>query len=491
MRNSGTDHPEEDILTVKPTTKDVSTSQLIEGQEIIIKCALEEITKDFFKDYTIIWHDPHVNSDENQKYIVQLEKFCEVFTFTEWEKAKDHIQSTQAACHLITSGTNGELFVNEISLNQNVTYIYVFCANKDHHSSWTQNNQKISCVETDIEKVLSQIQQNLMEWYKQASSRKLSLPAFAPIFNDSDKSQMNNLHRFLKVIPNFQNRLQAKNDFVNLSKAIYTDPKNTKLMADFEESYNKYDKEQTLRWYTQESFLYKVTNNCLRIATSDSIQYCRLLLQDIQNAIKEQYQTKSKNFNGLLYRGAYLSEEEWSSLKANLNQEIEMHGFLSVSKEKKVALKFMGIDPSQKVFVTIIVPKGQNEEEQGFAEVEEFSRFPKEKEILFNVRSRFTVLETEDEYSQNLPYRHLVLLYGAQGFRRYLADQNPTLGAPIPIQNVPCYHCKVVPEKMALISLIDPQKQIYFCLKCLDHNFAPFLCVPPTVKDKSSTVSVK
>jgi len=101
-----------------------------------------------------------------------------------------------------------------------------------------------------------------------------------------------------------------------------------------------------------------------------------------------------------------------------------MHGFLSVSKEKQVALKFMGVDPSKKVFITIIVSKGSNKEEQGFAEVEEFSQFPKEKEVLFNVRSRFTVLETEDEYvySGSSKCRHLVLFYGAQGFRQFITE---------------------------------------------------------------------
>jgi len=299
----------EDILTARTGRQDFSTAQTIQKdipesrtstEDIIIKCSLEQMIKSFFQDYVIVWHDPNVNSQENQQYVVQLKKFYDVFTFTEWQKARDFLQTTNTTCHVITSGTNGELLVKEIHGTRSAVNIYIFCGNKDYHSNWAKNYHKVSCIETDIEKVISHIQFNLLEWYKQASSLKLNLPAFAPIFNDSDKSQMNNLHRFLKVLPNFQNRLQAKNDFVNLSKTIYSDPQNTQFIADFEKSYQNYNKEQTLRWYSQESFLYKVTNNCLRIATSDSIQYCRLLLQDIQQAIKEQYQTKSKNFNGLL-----------------------------------------------------------------------------------------------------------------------------------------------------------------------------------------------
>jgi len=52
-------------------------------KEIIIKCSVEEMTKAFFKDYVIVWHDPNVKREENQQYITQLKKFCEVFTFIE------------------------------------------------------------------------------------------------------------------------------------------------------------------------------------------------------------------------------------------------------------------------------------------------------------------------------------------------------------------------------------------------------------------------
>ena len=451
-------------------------------KDIIVKLPLEEVVRDFFKDFLIVWHDPNSNSEENQDHSAQLEEFCQVLTFTEWEKARDYIQTTQAACHVITSGTNGELFVKEIFEKKNVCNIYVFCGNKEYHSTWAENYWKVVCVETRIETVLNQIQKNLVEWLKEEDALKLNLPAFAPIFNDWDKSQMNHLHLYLKMIPNFKNRAQAKDDFLSVSKRIYSRLGYMKDIEEFEQNYNQYSKEQILRWYTRPSFLFKVINNCLRIATSDSIQYCRLLLKDIERAIKEQYCGKSKGFNGLLYRGAYMSEQEWKSLKINRDKEIEMHGFLSVSKEKDVALNFMRFDQDEKVFITIIVPRGPNEEEQGFAELEDYSIYPPEKEILFNVRSRFTVLETDDEYSEELPYRHLVLLYGAQGFRKFIAEKKPIKNVSIQdISDISCSHCKEkfvrMSERICFIPIVDIRKQIYYCKKCLDYDAAPFLCI--------------
>ena len=292
--------------------ENLSTDQdQYQDEIIIIKCSLEKMIEAFFKDYEIIWHDPNVNSQENQQYMAELKKLCKVKTFTKWKEAENYIKGAKTICHVITSGTNGELFVKEIFSSQNVPNILTFCRNENHHSTWTKNyHQKVLCTETKIEDVISQIQKNLLGWHKQSSSLKLDLPAFVRIFNDWDKSQMNHLHRYLKVIPNFTNRAQAKKDFLNLSKGVYTDDENTKLIARFEQTYNKYDMEAILKWYTRQSFLYKILNNCLRIATSDSTQYCRFLLKDVEKAIKDQYQTKSKNFSGLLYRGAYLSEGE-------------------------------------------------------------------------------------------------------------------------------------------------------------------------------------
>jgi len=229
----------------------------------------------------------------------------------------------------------------------------------------------------------------------------------------------------------------------------------------------------------------------LRIATSDSIQYCRLPLKDIEQAIKDQYQAKSKSFDGLLYRGAYLSQEEWSSLKENQDKEIEMHGFLSVSKVNNVALNFMNTDPSKKVFITIIVPKGPNDEEQGFAEMEEYSQYPQEKEILFNVRSRFTVLETEDDYaySENSKCRHLVLLYGAQGFRKFISEENPVQEKLITsTEDLSCAHCNVKSGEFMFVSIADHH---YYCKACTDYGVGPFLCIPMDGVGKSYKAKIK
>ena len=69
------------------------------------------------------------------------------------------------------------------------------------------------------------------------------------------------------------------------------------------------------RWYTRTSFLFKTLTNCLKIGSSDAIQYCRLIIKDLEAAIKEQYKQKSAYFNGVLYKAASIPDDDWRDLQ--------------------------------------------------------------------------------------------------------------------------------------------------------------------------------
>ena len=72
-----------------------------------------------------------------------------------------------------------------------------------------------------------------------------------------------------------------------------------------------------------------------------------------------------------------MPQEEWIKLKDNVGKDIEIHGFLSTSKNKGIALKFMNLDRNKKALIIVIVLPCTNLEEQGFAEIKEFSKIKK------------------------------------------------------------------------------------------------------------------
>ena len=58
-----------------------------------------------------------------------------------------------------------------------------------------------------------------------------------------------------------------------------------------------------------------------------------------------------------------MSHEKWIKLKENIGKDIEMLGFLSISKKKDIVLRFMNRDKDKKALITIIILLYTNQEE--------------------------------------------------------------------------------------------------------------------------------
>lgn len=72
-----------------------------------------------------------------------------------------------------------------------------------------------------------------------------------------------------------------------------------------------------------------------------------------------------------------------------------MYGFFSTSKVRDTSISFAQEDRDKKMLITIIVPALPDYiEVMGFAEMREFSSYQDKDEVLFNIESKFTILET-------------------------------------------------------------------------------------------------
>ena len=204
-----------------------------------------------------------------------------------------------------------------------ISSVHILC---DDTEAYEDKLPKQIVLHKDFERLLQSLKKSLL---------KLDFPVFAPIFDYKGISKVNKLYYYLTGLLIFTNREQAKEDLLELAQKLFI---NQDELNDFNNTYVKYDMRTVLKWYTKDSFLHKLINSCLRISTSDSILYCRLIIRDLQTAIKDSFQQKEKKYAGPVYRGCYLSDEEWNNLKDNHGKEIEMYGFLSTSKRKDRAL---------------------------------------------------------------------------------------------------------------------------------------------------------
>ena len=403
-----------------------------EEEEVMVMCDIKEMAKQFQEEFVVIWCDPEL-STESKKILGKEFEIAETNIYRDFEDLLNKLEncdnSSELPYHLILSGkTQIERVIDRIDDFKGLLCLYIYDTPRVVDKS---HSRKVK-----IEKTLEGLVPKIREGVRTNSRLKNTLPAFATQFDDWDKSHINKVHYYLRGFVNFKNRKQAQRDFLNLAKRIYQ----SKRLIEFEQEYDKYDKEQILKWYSMQSPVYKLINNCLRIATSDSILYCRFALKDMERAIREEHQQESKRYNGLVYRGAYTSKDEFEKLERNVGKEIEMYGFLSTTKSLKIAKKFLNDDDiEKKVLITIIIPSLPMPEldEQGFADLSKFSKFSGEEEILFNVKSRFQVLWVEAGEC-----RQLVLLYGAKLLRQYMTMVDPRISLKFELNlEMECGHC--------------------------------------------------
>jgi len=439
------------------------TTQNKEEEEVTVMCDVKEIIQNFHQEFIIIWYNPSAcpQSKEKLEELAEIEiRESDIYTnFGElWKRIENY---SGPPYHLIFSEkSEAEKIVRGLKDFKELLGFYICC-----------DDMQIRNSKVDVRKTLEELIPKIKEGIRNRSPLKLNFPAFATDFDAWDKSHLYNVHYYLKNLTNFQNRKQAKDDFINLARKIYQDKKKT--LNEFEGDYSDYNKKKILRWYTKPSPIYRMINNCLRMSSLDSILYCRFLLKDLERAIREHYKEESNNFNGMVFRGAYISSEEWEKLKKNVGKEIEMYGFLSTSVSSKTALDFARDDTKNKIFITIIIPPLPELDEQGFADISQISELPKEKEILFNVRSRFKILELgvfKIDNQQNT-CRHLVLLYGAQTLRKFMTNSQPSLAMELalPSSDLKCQLCG---SREKLFGLKKHGSEVR-CVNCLIREGVP------------------
>jgi len=443
-----------DAMTERPIKED--------EEEVMMMCDIKEMTSKFREESAILWYDPHWNH-ETKGLLAEKVDIEERNIYRNFEELYQRITSSNnLPYHLILTGKDeAEKIIKEVNNLKDLLGLYIYC---DDPGLVPIKNRKVA-----VQKNLKDLIPKIIEGLRTRSKLQNSFPAFTTHFDALDKSHVYNLHYYLKGLINFKNRKQAREDFLKLAKSIYQ----SKKILEFEKEYNDYNREQILAWYTQESPVYKLVNNCLRIATSDSILYCRYILKDLETAIKEQYQQESHKFNGMVYRGAFISKDEWGKLERNVGREIEMHGFLSTSKSLEAAKNFANKDPVNQILITIIVPPlpAISSDDQGFAEIDENSEF-NEEEILFNVRSKFEIVDTGTMKisDQGTECRHLILLYGAHSLREYMTEWNQSRDIDLLLPpEVGCMKCG---SKDRLFGSNQEKTEIS-CMDCLLKNLIP------------------
>jgi tetratricopeptide (TPR) repeat protein len=183
------------------------------------------------------------------------------------------------------------------------------------------------------------------------------------------------------------NQLDRK-EFIDLCKIQYQlNPSENGILHEFELDYSS---DQALKWYTKESFLYRLLNKALRVRNIDLLFLIRFFINDLQVQLEKLKSSKPLR----VFRAQLMSLEEFQVFQQSIGQYISMNSFISTSLNRDLALFYLGNsvldnENSPKRLLFEINADPSIECIKPFANISELSNFPEEEEVLFMLGSVF------------------------------------------------------------------------------------------------------
>ena len=177
-----------------------------------------------------------------------------------------------------------------------------------------------------------------------------------------------------------------KDELISFFREKYHDHRH--LLAIIDEFERDYSPDRALWWYTRETFLYSLLNKALRTQDIDMLFLLRFWLRDIEREF-ERY----KSLVAIrVYRGQLISNEEIQLLRESAGQLISFNAFLSTSKQREVALFYLGDLTTPNEFQKVLFEIDLDPRIDGvkpFADISVLSQFPSDQEVLIMLGSIF------------------------------------------------------------------------------------------------------
>ncbi|CAF4249730.1 unnamed protein product, partial [Rotaria sordida] len=162
----------------------------------------------------------------------------------------------------------------------------------------------------------------------------------------------------------------------------------TKLIDEFKREYRS---EDAIRWYSKDSFLYRMINKALRTEDLDQLQTFRFFIGDLSQRLSYEHQKIFSSDETILtvYRGTKFVEEEFEKLKENQGKIITTNGYLSTSRLQQPAINF-AMKPTKRsgvIDVLFQIPCDIQYISKSviYADVAQFSDYPDEEDVLFDL----------------------------------------------------------------------------------------------------------
>ena len=367
---------------------------------------------DNLEDLIIIWLDE--NSNEPQETVCKRRTRLRdivnsLRAFNDSSQCLTFIQSIkEEKIFLIISGSLGKIFIDQVHHLAQVSSVYIYCFDPDQHKQWTINYEKIVGTFTNENSLIPQLTRDVSVFFRN------SLPVSVIHSIDTSERSTQDLNKdqarfmwsqvLMEALLQLPQTRHSKDQFLQECRRHYRNNRvQQKNIADFEKTYHP---SQAIRWYTRNTFLYRVVNKALRTQNILRILKCRFFVVDLYRQLERLHAKSIQTLPNkciTVYRGQTIAADEFHKLKMNINGFIAINTFLSTTTASMVAMDFAGDGSSRPVFESVLfeIEIDLKIHKAPFADVHRSSQFIGENEFILPLGTVFRI-ETIEPITEKL-----------------------------------------------------------------------------------------
>ncbi|CAF4026129.1 unnamed protein product [Rotaria sp. Silwood2] len=359
---------------------------------------------------TLLWFDPNIRSRRDIEQTTQRLRLINDYVkfYTDLDECIKFIKSiNREKIFLIISESKASQLLPHVSCLRQVDSIFIYSMKKQQHEHLINEYSKIIGIYTDLDELCKALQEQIDLVDNQ-------LQTFS--FFDQNQKPTKDLSKesgefiwfqlFNYVMARFPRIEQAKQEMIEMCRQYYHgNTKELKLISQFE---REYQSEEAIYWYAKESFVYKLSNKALRSEDIDMLYTFRYFIIDLSESLRREHKKilSSNEEIFTVYRGGKLDKEEFDKLKENQGKLISTNGYLSTSRLRSQACIFAMKPTKRTDVISVLFQIECNIKQIGnsviFADIAQFSQYPNDKDVLFDLNACFKIESIEQDESLEL-----------------------------------------------------------------------------------------
>ena len=341
--------------------------------------------------YILIWlNGANCNSPSSQHEMqeeLQDTINCQK-TFDDFDACRKFIRENNCEYVIIVSNeTFAEKLVWMMKHEEKIRTIYIYYEDEKSKSELSAFQKNIVLISTDelVEKI--KIDQRRRQRYEDPISFNCMT---GNRFNDDGSSSMYSFMT-IELLLDVILRTEQPNEMyelIRLCKIEYHNNEVEKRRIDlFQQTYTA---ETSIRWFTKDSFVYRLLNKALRLQNIEILLVFRFFIKDLHEQLAKL--EKDRNISNMkVFRGQILPSTDLERMKRSIGKLISFHSFISASLIQDLAINFIVSEPPHPHLVNVLFEiecdqcSSLSLTPKPYADVSELSEIPTEEEVLFSL----------------------------------------------------------------------------------------------------------